>query len=250
LVANLCFFSSLTKKELIMSNQTFNLNAVVRGEDLQGKGASRRLRKENLVPAIIYGADKEPAAVAIRYNELIKSLETEAFFSHILTINVEGQGSEEVVIKALQRHPAKNTPVHADFQRIVRGQAMHIVVPVHYVGAEEAPGHKAGGVFVSNATELEITAIPSKIPEFLTVDVSGMNVGDSIHLLDIKLPEGVAIRELEVVDAFNRTVATMQAPTVEPVEEEVAAEATEEAADAEEAPAQYDATDASKQDGE
>ena len=233
-----------------MSNQTFNLNAVVRGEDLQGKGASRRLRKENLVPAIIYGADKEPAAVAIRYNELIKSLETEAFFSHILTINVEGQGSEEVVIKALQRHPAKNTPVHADFQRIVRGQAMHIVVPVHYVGAEEAPGHKAGGVFVSNATELEITAIPSKIPEFLTVDVSGMNVGDSIHLLDIKLPEGVAIRELEVVDAFNRTVATMQAPTVEPVEEEVAAEATEEAADAEEAPAQYDATDASKQDGE
>ena len=233
-----------------MSNQTFNLNAVVRGEDLQGKGASRRLRKENLVPAIIYGADKEPAAVAIRYNELIKSLETEAFFSHILTINVEGQGSEEVVIKALQRHPAKNTPVHADFQRIVRGQAMHIVVPVHYVGAEEAPGHKAGGVFVSNATELEITAIPSKIPEFLTVDVSGMNVGDSIHLLDIKLPEGVAIRELEVVDAFNRTVATMQAPTVEPVEEEVAVEATEEAADAEEAPAQYDATDASKQDGE
>ena len=202
-----------------MSNQTFNLNAVVRGEDLQGKGASRRLRKENLVPAIIYGADKEPAAVAIRYNELIKSLETEAFFSHILTINVEGQGTEEVVIKALQRHPAKNTPVHADFQRIVRGQAMHIVVPVHYVGAEEAPGHKAGGVFVSNATELEITAIPSKIPEFLTVDVSGMNVGDSIHLLDIKLPEGVAIRELEVVDAFNRTVATMQAPTVEPVQE-------------------------------
>lgn len=218
-----------------MSNQTFNLNAVVRGEDLQGKGASRRLRKENLVPAIIYGADKEPAAVAIRYNELIKSLETEAFFSHILTINVEGQGSEEVVIKALQRHPAKNTPVHADFQRIVRGQAMHIVVPVHYVGAEEAPGHKAGGVFVSNVTELEITAIPSKIPEFLTVDVSGMNVGDSIHLLDIKLPEGVAIRELEVVDAFNRTVATMQAPTVEPVQE---------------APAQDDATDASKQDGE
>ena len=218
-----------------MSNQTFNLNAVVRGEDLQGKGASRRLRKENLVPAIIYGADKEPAAVAIRYNELIKSLETEAFFSHILTINVEGQGTEEVVIKALQRHPAKNTPVHADFQRIVRGQAMHIVVPVHYVGAEEAPGHKAGGVFVSNATELEITAIPSKIPEFLTVDVSGMNVGDSIHLLDIKLPEGVAIRELEVVDAFNRTVATMQAPTVEPVQE---------------APAQDDATDASKQDGE
>ena len=99
-----------------MSNQDFaTLNAVVRGDDLQGKGASRRLRKQNLVPAIVYGADKEPATIAIRYNELIKSLETEAFFSHILTINVEGQGTEEVVIKALQRHPAKNTPLHADF---------------------------------------------------------------------------------------------------------------------------------------
>ena len=97
-----------------MSNQDFaTLNAVVRGDDLQGKGASRRLRKQNLVPAIVYGADKEPATIAIRYNELIKSLETEAFFSHILTINVEGQGTEEVVIKALQRHPAKNTPLPA-----------------------------------------------------------------------------------------------------------------------------------------
>lgn len=241
-----------------MSNQAFNLNAVVRGDDLQGKGASRRLRKENLVPAIIYGADKAPAAVAIRYNELIKSLETEAFFSHILTINVEGQGTEEVVIKALQRHPAKNTPVHADFQRIVRGQAMHIVVPVHYVGAEDAPGHKAGGIFVSNATELEITSIPSKIPEFLTVDVSAMNVGDSIHLQDIKLPEGVALRELEVVDAFNRTVATMQAPTIE-VEEPIEPQANEEAAgtrdpegdeEARKLQAQDDTHDAPKADGE
>ena len=101
-----------------MSNQTFNLNAVVRGEDLQGKGASRRLRKENLVPAIIYGADKEPAAVAIRYNELIKALESDAFFSETVTIAVEGQGNEQVVIQALQRHPATNMPVHADFQRV------------------------------------------------------------------------------------------------------------------------------------
>lgn len=201
-----------------MSNANFSLNVVARGADVQGKGASRRLRKQNLVPAIIYGADKEPLAVSIRYNELIKSLENEAFFSHILTLNVEGQDSEEVVIKALQRHPAKNTPMHADFQRIVRGQAMHIVVPVHYVGAEDAPGHKKGGVFVSNATELEVTCIPSKIPEFLTVDVSKMEVGDSIHLMDIKMPEGVTIRELEVAEPFNRTVATMQAPTLEPVE--------------------------------
>lgn len=242
-----------------MSNQEFSkVNAVLRGTDLQGKGASRRLRKDNLVPAIIYGADKEPLSIAIRFNELVKSLETEAFFSSILTINVEGQEAEEVVIKALQRHPAKNTPVHADFQRIVRGQAMHITVPVHYVGAEDAPGHKTGGIFVSNATELEITAIPSKIPEYLTVDVSGMEVGDSIHLMDIKLPEGVAIRELEVAEPFNRTVATMQAPTVE-VEEPIEPEEHEEAAgtrdpegdeEARKLQAQDDTHDAPKSDDE
>lgn len=212
-----------------MSNPTFNLNAVARGTDLQGKGASRRLRKQNLVPAIIYGASKEPLSVSLRMNELTKSLETEAFFSHILTIAVEGQDTEEVVIKAMQRHPVKNMPMHVDFQRIVRGQAMHVTVPVHYNGSDVAPGHKAGGIFVSNATELEVTCIPSKIPEYISVDVSAMNVGDSIHLMDIKMPEGVVIRELEVAEPFNRTVATMQAPVVE-VEEAIEPQEHEEAA--------------------
>ncbi len=198
-----------------MSTNDFILNAVVRSEDLQGKGASRRLRKQNLVPAIIYGGNQEPLAVSLRYNELIKSLETEAFFSHILTINVEGQGAEEVIIKALQRHPAKNIPMHADFQRIVRGQAMNVHVPLHFEGLDVAPGHKAGGIFTSNATEVEVTCIPSKIPEFISVDVSAMQIGESLHLQDIKLPEGVVIRELEAEDAVNRTIATMQPPTVD-----------------------------------
>lgn len=241
-----------------MSNQTFNLNATARGTDVQGKGASRRLRKQNLVPAIIYGADKEPLSVSLRMNELVKSLETEAFFSHILTIAVEGQGNEEVVIKAMQRHPVKNVPMHVDFQRIVRGQAMHITVPLHYEGAEDAPGHKAGGIFVSNATELEVTCIPSKIPEFIKIDVSDMNIGDSIHLMDIKMPEGVAIRELEVAEPFNRTVATMQAPVVE-VEEPIEPEEHEEAAgtrdtdgdeEARKLQAQDDTHDAPKSDDE
>lgn len=198
-----------------MSTNDFILNAVVRSEDLQGKGASRRLRKQNLVPAIIYGGNQEPLAVSLRYNELIKSLETEAFFSHILTINVEGQGAEEVIIKALQRHPAKNIPIHADFQRIVRGQAMNVHVPLHFEGLDVAPGHKAGGIFTSNATEVEVTCIPSKIPEFISIDVSAMQIGESLHLQDIKLPEGVVIRELEAEDAVNRTIATMQPPTVD-----------------------------------
>lgn len=202
-----------------MSNQNFaNLTAIVRGEELQGKGASRRLRKQNRVPAIIYGGDKEPVAIALRYNELIKSLETEAFFSSILSIDVEGNGVEEVVIKALQRHPAKNTPMHADFQRIVRGQTMTVTVPFHYEGSENAPGVKAGGIFTSNATEIEVVCIPSKIPEAITVDVSAMNIGDSIHLEDVKMPDGVVIRELQAENAVNRTIATVQSPTIEVLE--------------------------------
>ncbi|MFW2177866.1 MULTISPECIES: 50S ribosomal protein L25/general stress protein Ctc [unclassified Moraxella] len=214
-----------------MSNQAFQLNAVLRGDDLQGKGASRRLRKQNLVPAIIYGADKEPLAVALRYNELIKSLETEAFFSHILTINVEGQGAEEVVIKALQRHPAKNVPMHADFQRIVRGQAMHVHVPVHFENVEASVGSKAGGIFTSNVNEIEVVCIPSKIPEFIAVDVSALNVGDSLHLSDVKLPEGV---ELTHSANLESAIASMQAPTVAPeAQAEVVAEEASTSEDAE-----------------
>lgn len=203
-----------------MSYDYTQLSATVRGDDLQGKGASRRLRKQSLVPAIIYGGNKEPLAVSLRMNELLKSLDYEAFFSHILTINVDGKSAEEVVIKALQRHPAKNFPMHVDFQRIVRGQAMHVLVPLHYEGVEQAPGQKSGGIFTSNATEIEVTCIPSKIPEFISVDVSAMQIGDAIHLLDIKMPEGVVIRELEADDAVNRTIATMQAPTIEQAKEQ------------------------------
>ena len=122
-----------------MSNNHFELNATDRSADLQGKGASRRLRKQNLVPAIIYGGGEQPTAISIKINELVKALEFEAFFSHILTINVDGT-EHQAVIKDLQRHPAKGFPMHADFQRVVKGQKIHMNVPVHFVGREEAPG--------------------------------------------------------------------------------------------------------------
>ena len=224
-----------------MSINHFELNAVDRAAELQGKGASRRLRKQNLVPAIIYGGGEQPTAISIKINELVKSLEFEAFFSHILTLNVDGE-EHQVVIKDLQRHPAKGFPMHADFQRVVKGQKINMNVPVHFSGREEAPGTKAGGVLSTLVTDIEIVCIPSQLPEYLEIDVSGMEIGDLFRLSDITLPEGVVIAELELEDGHDRTIVNMQPPTVEEVDE--AAEV-----DAADVPATEQGTDESK-DGE
>ena len=224
-----------------MTINHFALNAVDRSAELQGKGASRRLRKQNLVPAIIYGGGEQPTAISIKINELVKSLEFEAFFSHILTLNVDGE-EHQVVIKDLQRHPATGFPMHADFQRVVTGQKINMKVPVHFSGREEAPGTKAGGVLSTLVTDIEIVCIPSQLPEYLEIDVSGMEIGDLFRLSDITLPEGVVIAELELEDGHDRTIVNMQPPTVEEVDE--AAEV-----DAADVPATEQGTDESK-DGE
>ncbi|MGO1251317.1 50S ribosomal protein L25/general stress protein Ctc [Psychrobacter sp.] len=222
-----------------MSTNHFELSAVNRSAEQQGKGASRRLRKQKLVPAIIYGGNEEPTSISIKINELVKSLEFEAFFSHVLTLNVEGE-EHQVVIKDLQRHPAKGFPMHADFQRIVKGQKIHMNVPVHFSGRESAPGTAAGGVLSTLVSDIEIICIPSLIPEYLDVDVSSMEIGDLFRLSDIDLPEGVVIYELELEDGHDRTIVNMQPPTVEEVDDEDAEEvdaadvpATEQNADAE-----------------
>lgn len=224
-----------------MSTNHFALNAVDRSADQQGKGASRRLRKQNLVPAIIYGGGEEPTPIAIRHNELVKALEFEAFFSHILTINVDGE-EYQAVIKALQRHPAKGYPMHADFQRVVKGQKINMNVPLHFTGAENAPGTKKSGILSTVVTDVEIVCLPSQLPEYLEVDVSGMEIGDLFRLSDIKLPEGVIIFDLDMEDAHDRTIVNMQAPTVEEVD-------TDNTADAGEVPATAQ-TDTAAKDGE
>ena len=202
-----------------MSNNHFELNATDRSADLQGKGASRRLRKQNLVPAIIYGGGEQPTAISIKINELVKALEFEAFFSHILTINVDGT-EHQAVIKDLQRHPAKGFPMHADFQRIVKGQKINMNVPVHFSGREDAPGTKEGGILSTLVSDIEIVALPSQLPEYLEVDVSGMEIGDLFRLSDIDLPEGVIIFDLDMEDAHDRTIVNMLPPTLEEVDED------------------------------
>ena len=213
-----------------MSNELYTVNGTARSEKQQGKGASRRLRKQNLVPAIIYGGGEDAVAFSIKNNELVKLLENETFFSKILTINVDGN-EDNAVIKDLQRHPAKGFPMHVDFRRIVKGQKIHMNVPMHFVGGEEAPGTKGGGVLSTLVSDIEIICLPSQLPEYLEIDVSGMEIGDSYHMSDINLPEDVEIYELTLEEGTDRTIVNMQAPRIEEVEE------PEDDVDADEVPA-------------
>ena len=203
-----------------MAIDHFAINAVDRSAEQQGKGASRRLRKQNLVPAIIYGGNEEPTAISIKLNEMVKSLEYEAFFSQVLTITTDKGDEHQVVIKDLQRHPAKGFPMHADFQRIVKGQKINMNIPVHFSGREDAPGTKDGGILSTLVSDIEIVALPSQLPEYLEVDVSGMEIGDLFRLSDIDLPEGVIIFDLDMEDAHDRTIVNMLPPTLEEVDED------------------------------
>ncbi|WP_298980263.1 50S ribosomal protein L25/general stress protein Ctc [uncultured Psychrobacter sp.] len=203
-----------------MAIDHFAINAVDRSAEQQGKGASRRLRKQNLVPAIIYGGNEEPTAISIKLNEMVKSLEYEAFFSQVLTITTDKGDEHQVVIKDLQRHPAKGFPMHADFQRIVKGQKINMNIPVHFSGREDAPGTKEGGILSTLVSDIEIVALPSQLPEYLEVDVSGMEIGDLFRLSDIDLPEGVIIFDLDMEDAHDRTIVNMLPPTLEEVDED------------------------------
>lgn len=157
-----------------------------------GKGASRRLRHTGRVPGIIYGARKEPAMITLNHNELILHLDNEAFYSHILELKV-GKKSEKVILKDLQRHPAKPFILHIDFQRISANESIKVHVPLHFLGEDIAPGIKAGGIASHNLTDIEVSCLPKDLPEFIEIDVSALEMGDSLHLSDITLPKGVVL---------------------------------------------------------
>ena len=212
----------------------FTLNAEAR-EDA-GRGASRRLRREGKVPAILYGGTSKPLALTLDHNELIHNLHVEAFHSHVLTIKI-GKKSEQAILKDVQHHPFKNEVLHVDLLRVKKGQKLHVTIPLHFVGAEEAPGVKEGGVFSRSLVEVEVVCLPKDIPEYLEVDVSGLEIGDSRHLTDIKLPEGVEILALSHGDVHEHDVAIAAVHHPRVAEEEAPAEG-EEAVEAEAAEAE------------
>ena len=177
-----------------MSNE-FELVAELR-TDL-GKGASRRLRrKASLVPAIIYGADKDPVSLSIPENVINKACENEAFFAHIIKLKVAGI-DENAIIKDLQRHPQNGRIMHADFQRVQMDHEIHVDVPLHFLNEEECIGVKQDGGMVSHVmTSLQIACLPGDLPEYIEIDVAGLHLGDSLHMSELTLPSGVTIPEL------------------------------------------------------
>lgn len=197
---------------------------VAKSREAQGTGASRRLRNSGWVPAIIYGGDEPPRSIAVEHKELVKHLNVEAFYSHILSLEVEGK-AESVVIKDLQRHPAKPIILHADFLRVRADHAIRVRVPLHFDGAEGAPGVKQGGVLEHLITDVDVECLPGNLPEYLSVDVSALEIDETIHLSDLALPEGVELMELKHEN--DAAVAAIHLPRVaketEEEEEEAAA---------------------------
>jgi large subunit ribosomal protein L25 len=193
----------------------------------QGKGASRRLRAAGKVPGILYGADQEAKPIELSHHELFQQLKSESFHASILTMDLDGN-QLQVLLRDVQMHPWRREVLHADFQRVAADREVMLKVPLHFVNQENCPGVKLAGGIVSHVmTEVEVACLPRHLPEYLEVDLGQLQVGHSLHLSSVKLPEGVRLPQLPRNDA---TVATVTVPRAV-VEEEAAAVATPPAAE-------------------
>lgn len=201
----------------------FELNAEPR-EDV-GRGASRRLRRAGKLPGIIYGADQEAKAITLDHDDVAHQLEFEAFYSHILTVTI-GKEKQRVVLKDLQRHPIKPWLLHIDLQRISDTEELTMRIPIHFINEEKCVGVKQGGGVISHImTEIEITCLPKDLPEYIEVDLAEVDVGDTIHLGDLKLPEGVSSYAATHAGDISAPVVSVHIPKIITEEEEISAEA-------------------------
>lgn len=216
-----------------MSTIKFELEAEVRAD--VGKGASRRLRHADKVPAVVYGAGEQSVALTLDHNKTLHALSHEAFYSHILTLKV-GKKNEKVILKDVQRHPAKPRITHVDFLRIRADQKLQMHVPLHFLGEEDAPGLKEGGVFSHQMTDVQVSCLPADLPEFIEVDVSNLMLDQSVHLSELKLPKGVELVAFaHGAEGHDQSVVSIHIPRI--IEEEVVEVAAEETATAEAATA-------------
>jgi len=204
----------------------FELSAEPRND--QGKGASRRLRHSGKVPAILYGAHVEPTRLSLEHHKLMALVADEKFYSSIISIKVGGQ-QQPAVVKDVQMHPARNAVLHVDLQRVLENEKIRLYVPIHFKGEAAAPGVKTqGGVVSHHMADLEVVCLPKDLPEYIELDLSGMNLNDSLYVSDIKMGPGVTISAL--AHGANPPVVSIHAPRVaepEPTAEAEAAPAAE-----------------------
>jgi len=198
--------------------------------EAHGKGASRRLRHEGKVPAILYGGHLEARALVLSHQKLALMLENERFYSTILNLRV-GDETQAAILKDVQRHPYKNAILHIDFQRVEENEKIRMSIPLHFKGASVSPGVKSQGGIVSHMrNEVEVSCLPKDLPEFIEVDMSGLSLNESIHLSQLKVPPGVQLLDLAREDS---AVAAIHSPRAEEPEPTAAAAAEGAAAPAE-----------------
>ena len=201
-----------------MSEQV-NLNAV--GRESEGKSSSRQLRREGSIPAVIYGGDKDPVRISILEKDISKASEVPGFATQILNINISGE-EQNVIVKELQRHPATQRVLHADLQRVSPDTKISISVPVRFLGEDSCIGVKMHGGAISRLiNDIDITCLASNLPEYLEVDISELDVGDSIFLSGLSLPEGVEIPSLALGEDRDQAVVSVTEAKVLDIEPEV-----------------------------
>lgn len=167
------------------------MEVIANKRDVQGKGASRRLRRSGKTPGVVYGGGKDAVNIELDHNALYHALKREAFHASILTLNIDGV-KEPVLLRDYIMHPFRVEVQHADFQRVDKTHKIHVKVPLHFINADIAPGVKQAGGNVSHImTELDVSCLADSLPEFIEVDLSGLQAGHSIHVSGLKLPAGV-----------------------------------------------------------
>ncbi|MGE0809586.1 MAG: 50S ribosomal protein L25/general stress protein Ctc [Immundisolibacter sp.] len=192
-----------------MDNQ-FQITAEARSD--LGTAFSRRVRRAGRVPAVIYGAGQPNADITLDHNDTIHHLEKEAFHSHVLTVDVGGR-NEQVVLRDVQMHPYKRQVMHLDFLRVSADRKLRMVVPLHFIGEAVAPGVKQGGGIVSHLMpEVEIECLAKDLPEFIAVDISKLEIDQSVHLSGLVLPAGVTIPALALGHDHDLSVVSIHAP--------------------------------------
>jgi len=206
---------------------TYKLDAEMR-DDL-GKGASRRLRREHKIPAVLYGAGRPAWSLTLKENQLMRNLQEEAFYAAIIDLTLEGK-TQKVFLRDLQRHPAKPFVLHVDLQRVRDDVEMTVVLPIHYLNEETSAGVKMGGQVIRNAVDIEVICLPGNLPEYIEVDLTDLEMGDSLHLSDIKMPEGVVSTELAQGEDHDQAIVTIVAPKAAQDEGEESSEVADDTA--------------------
>jgi large subunit ribosomal protein L25 len=204
-----------------MSNEAYELKAEAR--ERVGKGSAREVRRNGKVPAVIYGDKQPPLAIALNYKDIFYKIHGGGFLTTIATIDLDGK-KIQVLPKDYQLDPVRDFPLHVDFLRVSKDTEVNVQVPVHFINEEKSPGIKRGGVLNIVRHEVEFHCPANAIPDFITVDLAGAEIGDSIHISAVKLPAGVK----PVITDRDFTIATVAgSAAMKPAEEAEEAEAPE-----------------------